>query len=627
MVSYLVGTLGLVFFVLFFYAFGSALRKDASDVTGNLLIGYIAHSLLVAIAVIPIQLGGLTFTILTVAVLGVLALALIFTGVRWASLGLSSTAPRFGAIVRENYFLVLITIALFVLYLLQTDLIWNNNHTDDGYYLLKIANLAYAEDPYGTINGTGYASAHEGLNTYHLSSIQSEMAVYSHVLGIDPAVFTRGFLNIFHYFLAAVTVSVFGRALSARAGMAASSYQYMATALLILSIEFRTIEKWQVLAAQDLWQFNGAMWYGGTLGRVAGMMWLLAPYLNARRLDWKIVAQVGVISVVLISKAAATLPIIIIAGLGYLVALAVTSDTRPVLRTLLLAAVLGAVGWVLTDKPHISALMNELFTRNLPSIVLWGSVALIVVAVGVFRTRELLRMAVVLATAFALMVIPELNDILENAAVVDFVARRAQTATYYTLIITAFISLSLLVVKFAARGFALIHVALAAAIGLASVASTVPVYGNPLTTLKFMAASPHIMPQDTALLSQRLEQMADGQMYDVYAPEWVEVKHRRHYVATILRVYAPHVRSVSAIPRFGAGSDPDFASYQLDDQSAYDTFTRHPSRETFENLNAVLEKFPIEAVVMPNAAFDEYAAEAGFTFAERIGDYWIYVRG
>lgn len=628
MIDYLIGALLLVVGTAFYAFVGAGIRKDTTYFGANLLVGYIGYSFLIAIVVIPMQLLGASFPLVVAGVVVVFLISVVASIRMWAVHGLARSLPSARVFLANNYFLIALALALFALFLLQTDLIWNNNHTDDGYYLLKIANLPHAADPYTTIHGTGYETIHQSLNSYHFSSHQSEMAVYTHIFRIDPVVFTRVFLNIFHYFLAAVTVCVFARELAKNAHLRipASAYQYTASVLLIFSIEYRTIENWEILAAQDLWQFNGAMWYGGTLARVVAIMWLITPHLAARRINARMIAQVGVVSVVLLSMAAAAFPIIVVTALGYLFAFVATSGRWKIAGSALILGILGLAGLLLVDKPHMSELMSEMFARNLTSVALWASVALVVIALAVFRTLELTRFAIILVFGFALMIIPELNDVFEHVAMIDFVARRAQTAGFYMLIIGGFVSLALLIAKFVRKLYVGIQLILATLLGLASVASTVPVYGNPFTTLAVMRESPHIMPNETVELSHYLQGLSGGEDLDVIVPEWVEVKHRRHYVATIIRAYAPHVRSVSAIPRFGAGTNPDFAPYSLTDQSAYDTFIRFPTHEHFERLAGVLEAFPIDVVAIPGDQLEPYVDMTDFELIDHVGRYWIYQR-
>ncbi|VEI12911.1 DUF6077 domain-containing protein [Trueperella bialowiezensis] len=626
--TYVLGAILIALFTVLFYAFGSALRRDASDVSGNFLIGYIAHSFLVAVFVIPMQLLRLSFTPVVIAVVGVAFLTIAASIIGWYRHRLWRTAPSLITAVKDHYFLVLIALALFLIFLLQTHIIWNNNHTDDGYYLLSVSNMPYEDDPYNVIFGTGFTAANTGLNTYHLSSIQSEMAVYTYLFRLDPLIAMRGFLNIFHYFIAAVTVAVFGRQMAKQLNVPSTHVQYMASALLILSFAYPTIENWNLLRAQDLWQFNTAMWYGGTLVRVVGILWLVSLYLSARKIDFRVVAQVGVISVVLISKAVAVLPIIVLTVIAYLLAFFATSGSRPWLRASAFIVILIGVGIALADRPELSEVSAHLGVVNRTSPLLWISAVFVTLAVFVLRKLEITRFAIILITLFALIHVPELNDIFENASMISFVASRAQTACYYALIIAGFVSLSLLLFVYARQSYVLVQFVLAAAIGASSVASTVPVNGNPVSTLSYMADNPRIMPEDTVQLSKRLEEMSGGEPLNVMTPEWVEIKHRRHYVATIVRVYAPHVRSISAIPRFGSGTDPDFASYGLDQQAAYDNVIRNPSEYQFDVLEReVLDEYPIDVVVLPGDSFDEYVAGSEFELTERIGVYSIYVRG
>ncbi|OFS67082.1 MULTISPECIES: hypothetical protein [Trueperella] len=626
MIDHLMGAGIFALFVFLFYGFGSALRKDASTFAENLVVGYIAHSFLIAFAVIPIQIFELSFTPALVAVSAVGVATASYTAVAWVRHGLVATALPLRRWLAENYFLFVLAAALFAIYLLQTDLILNNNNTDDGYYLLKVAGIAQAEDPFNMIYGTGFVNLAPGFNPYHLSSVQTEMGVYAYLTGIDPVVFMRATLNTFHYLLAAASIAWFARELGRSLGKPPREglYQYAASILLLFAFEYRTIEDWHILAAQDLWQFNSAMWFGGSIVRVMGILWIITPFLSARRIGWRQIAQVAVICVALVSKAAAALPVILVAGVGYLVAYAFTSTRRAAFGGVVLIGFFAGAGVTLAGAPATNGYVSEVFIANLTNPLVWLAAAAVIAGVVLFRTREWLRVGIVLVVVFVMMAVPEVNDVFEVVAMSDFVALRAQTTAYYTLLIAGFVALVLALAR--VRRQAVLQLGVAAVLGLGAVASTVPVYGNPIGTYRFMAANPHLIPKETAQLSERLEDMAAGEPLDVLAPEWVELKHRRHYLASILRVYAPHVHSLSVLTRFGTTWHSDYYHWDLVDQSAYDYFISSPGDEAYANLQAVLDTYPVQVIVIPGDSFEPYAENAGFELVDQVGEYLIYRR-
>ncbi|QTG75099.1 hypothetical protein [Trueperella pecoris] len=628
MMSYVLGAFVLAVFTTLFYGFGAALRKDAGGFAANLVVGYIGHSLLVALLVVPLQLLQAPFLAVVGSVSAVMAVTVAFTVVRWQREGLWDSGPGIKRLVGESYFLFLIAFSLMVIYLLQTDLIWNNNHTDDGFYLVKSATLPYLDQPFSTIYGTGFLDTSAAFNTYHLSSIQAEMSVYIYALNIDPVFFMRGVLNFFHYLLAAASVAWFAETLATGAflNLQRSWAQYTSAILLLLSFEFRSMDAWRLLSAQDLWQFNGAMWYGGSIVRVMGILWMITPFLNAKRIGVREIAQAMVIGVVLISKAVAAAPIIVIAGLSYLFAFIATSIRRRYIATIGLAVGVVIAGYAVNNQPEIDALIVSNVLRNITSPLLWLSALSLLTGLIIFRTTPLRRVVLIFVGLLAFMVIPVVNDIFETASVFDFVALRAQTTVYYTLTITGAVCVGMIVARYAERRFTALHYGLAFMLGVGSVASTVPAYGNPFGTLSAMASYPFLMPSDTAALSKKLEEMSQGHNLDAIVPEWVELRHRRHYVATVVRTYAPHVRSISAITRFGSSDSPDYPEWWMAAQSTYDAFIADPTEETYHVFSQILKRYPIDVVVMPHDGFEKFKAEDNFLSVDRVGDYRIYQR-
>ncbi|WP_255315678.1 DUF6077 domain-containing protein [Trueperella pecoris] len=623
--SYLLGGAWLVLFTAFFYGFGAAIRRQAAPFVQNLVVGYIAYSFMLAVLIVPMQFLGTSFVPVVMAVVAVFSLAVVFTLARWRSL---DRRPQATAFLRDNYFLVIVVVALMGIYALQTDLIWNNNNTDDGFYLVKSATLPYLADPFNTVYGTGFADTSTEFNSYLLSTIQAEMAVYIKLLGIDPVFFMRGVLNVFNYLLVAASISWFAKAIfdSTDVKVRSSWPQYSASILLLLAFEFRTMETWNIVAAQDLWHVNSAMWYGGTIVRVVGILWLVTPFLQSRRIGIREIGMAGVVSVVLVSKAAAAIPLIIVAGVGYLLAFALTAH-RYVWRGVLgLLALLLVAGVVLPGHSEIAFLIGRVMLANVASPALWASLALVALAAIAFRTRSILRMVIVLATVLAMMITPEVNDVFESASTLDFVAMRTQTSAFYTLIIFGFVSLVLLVAAFAPRPLVPLQFTIAVALGVGAVASTIPVYGSPMRTWNLMKEYPLLMPTDTADLSKKLEMMADGQPLDAIVPEYIMLHERRHYVASVLRTYAPHVRSISALTRFGPTDAAGYPQWGLGQQSAYDKFVTDPSPASHEAFAEILAAYPIDIVVFPHDGFEQFARRDGFELVERVGVYRVYER-
>lgn len=626
MTDYLLGIGWLISSTLICYGLGAAIRRQTASFAQNLVVGYMAYSFILAMLIVPIQLLARSFAPLVIAVVAALAAAVGLIVMRWRELW--ADRPKASELLKNNYFLVIVVVALMGIYLLQTDLIWNNNNTDDGYYLVKSATLAYLADPFTTVYGTGFDNTATQFDPYQLSSIQAEMSVYIYLLGIDPVFFMRGVLNVFHYLLVAASVSWFAEVIFTSTDLKTrpSWPQYSTAILLLFAFEFRTIETWNIVAAQDLWHFNSAIWYGGSIVRVVGFLWILTPFLQSRRIGVREIATVSAISIVLISKAAAAIPLILVAGIGYLLAFALSAHRYKWRSIAILGGVLLGVGLALPGRSDIAFLIGKVMLSNVTSPVLWSSALLLLAAVWLFPTLPIRRMFVVLATSVGMMIVPEVNDIFETASAYVFVALRTQASTFYLLMILGFIGAQLLLAKYARNVFLALQVFLAAILGFGAVASTIPVYGNPIHTLRVMKEYPLLMPTDTVELSKRLETMAQGKTLDAIVPEFITLHQRRHYVASVVRTYAPHVRSISALTRFGPTSLADYPEWGLSQQAVYDRFIADPTALTHQAFAQILETYPIDVVVVPHEGYDEFAGKDGFAFVGRVGVYHIYAR-
>ena len=92
-------------------------------------------------------------------------------------------------------------------------------------------------------------------------------------------------MNIFNYFLAVCTVDWFAAELNKRMAyrISKSMIQFCSMVLLIFAFEYTTLARTGLLMVQDSWQFSSAMWYGSSIPRVMGLLWLIVPFINREK--------------------------------------------------------------------------------------------------------------------------------------------------------------------------------------------------------------------------------------------------------------------------------------------------------------------------------------------------------
>lgn len=627
MYNYFVGGLFLFSSILFFYLLGIAILKHNQSLPKNILVGYLVYNLMIAIVLIPIQLLVLPWSFACVYVVLLSISCFIFSIIRIKKYKIKLIEVSLKHMIKKYYFLIILAILLFFIFLMQLDLIWINNHLDDGYYLVRIATLPFEDHLFSVTHATGLTENYGAFNTYALNVFELEASIYVYLLHLDPSVYCRIVLNTFNYFLAICTVYVLAETIiqSTKIKIKESFIQYLPIVLVIFSFDARVMQETGLLVVQDSWQFNSAMWYGSSLVRVLGILWIILPFIKNDKITFWDIVKVGSISLVLISKSSIALPVIFISGIAYLIAFFFTNGNKKwMILSAFIIVLMIVLGYFLPNNEYIETLINQLFEINKYSILLWGCFISILVFVFKNKNKISIRFSIILLVVLAFIALPEVNDSFELISMYDFVARRAQTTFYYTFVMFGYISFMILLYQYAPKFYKGVNILFCITLVVLSVASYTVANGNPLHSYNVMAHNYRLFPNSTIELGEELNDLALDEI-NVMMPQWVMSEGNRHALSVVVRTYAPKVKSISAIVRFGVTEGSEFSSFEVEDQDAYEQFRANPNDETFNALAKVLEKYPITALVFDSDIFEAYANGVGFEYVKTTNyGYRIY---
>lgn len=631
MINYLLCSLFFCASIAYLFLLGLSLTKDIKNLSKNVIIGFIFYSFITSFFLIIIQLFKLQWVFALYVVILTIILLGIFICMSLRRNKTLISKENIVALLKNNYFLFVIVFILFGIYLMQFDLIWINNHLDDGYYLTKIATLPYLENPFITNYSTGLLNLSETFDAYLLSSYETHASVYRFLLNVDPVIFCRFFLNVFNYFLAACTVSWFTIELNKNMSYKLSdkNIQYCSMVLLIFAIEYTFLSKTGLLDVQDSWQFNSAMWFGSSIPRVMGLLWLITPLINHKKIRLYDFFYVVACSFVLVACSSIALPIIVFAGVSYLIAFSLTSNQKNMqIFTIIVILIIILAGWVLPNDEGGNLIVLTHMGQNIKSILFLGSIGVTLLSFFIFKNVYVKRIVILLLTCFFLMLVPEINDFFEKVSIYSFVFARAQTCIIYTFIIFSFIMFIFIFNTLLRQKIKiLMGVSLGLLCGLCAL-SVVNVYGNPLYICKIMINNPYLMPNSTITLSKQLQSVAEKYNSDinVLTPEWVFPNNHRHSLAIMIRTYAPNVNSISAIGRYGVTEGNEFSGFTNEDFSIYNSFCQTQSAETINDLKQLLNNYPINCLVFPDGKFNDYMNEVGYVFETKADNYYIYIK-
>ena len=628
MFDYFIGAIALIIFSIFMYLLGNSITKNKNGFAMDFVIGYIVYSFCSALVLVPIQIIKLSwwfaFSYELLLFLG--CIVFIFFSLKTKRIQLS--VEKVKTLIKDNYFLVLITLLLFIVYLLQFDLIWINNHLDDGYYLTKIATLPYLEEPFSTNYSTGLIDSSSAFDSYLLSSYELENSIFLYILHIDPVIYCRVILNIFNYFLAACTISAFAQTILSNIKVCSNRHiQYFSIILLLFAFEYLFLERYGLLVVRDAWQFNSAMWYGSSISRMLGLMWILIIFLPVSKITIKEILEALALCVVLISKSAIAVPLLFVGGLSILGTDLFFSDSKKrIFSTSLLLLAIIIVGFLIPNNSVSNEAVLNLLISNKKSIIIYGSILFFLLgAIKYWNYIIIRKLIIVILFSLLLIIVPQINDSFEMLSQYSFVAMRFVSSLIYTFVIIAFIFFILFIKQINSilyKGFIVVSLG---ALFLGAIISTIPAYGNPLNVWKIMKDNYHIMPNSTIELSKVLGEYTEDSL-NVLGPDWVTIDNHRHALSVMLRVYAPNIVSVSAIPRFGVSEGNEFSSFGQEQQNIYNSFAINPNKDTYSQLSSLLGTYPVNCIVFNSDCFSDYAAQSGFKLYATTDMYYIYTK-
>lgn len=635
MFDYLIGLLFLLVFILYCYLFGCAIKKEPGNIPKKIIIGYISYSFLTATFLIPIQLLNFAWVFSVYSICFIWCFTIIFIIYRFKKNSIQLLNVSISNLVKKYYFLIFITIMLFIIFLFQVDLIWLNNHLDDGYYLVKVATLPYLKSPFLTDYSTGIIHTSEGVNSYLFSSYELELSVYRFILQIDPVIFCRAIINILNYFLLTCTVYSVARDIfyileDKFDFKKCYIIQFTSIIILLFSFNYIFMRDSGFLLVQDSWQFNSAMWYGSSIVRLMGMMWLLLPLFNIEKITIKEFVKIIIISFVLVSKSSIAVPIILISGFSFLISFLLTYINKYcVISGVALLILLYVVGYFLPNKETTNNLLLSILQQNEYSIILMVTIVIYICALIFMKNRKINRIIIFMIIIPLLMFLPELNDFFEMYSMYSFVAARVETNYIYTFIIIGTIFIFCFLYKLQSiylyrRRIGIIFVLLSLLVMNFSILSTVYSGSRVEQTIKIMVDNSGLIPQRTKLLSKFLG-TENRKLYTI-SPDWVNEQGYNHGVSVMLRLYAPNVISVSATGRYKPDDNSIYSTFAPTGQDVYNKFQSVPSDENFMQLSEVIDTYSINCIVFQNECFEPYAASLKFDLKGTILGYYVYVK-
>lgn len=654
MYNYIVGTFLFILLASGLYIFGSALLADDESMPYRFIIGYLLYSFFVAIGGIVIQVIKLPWIAFFVFMIILILSLFIFSVYRIKKYKVTIIPNGFKTFVLEHWFLFLLATTLLIIMLFCFIPIWFNNHLDDGYYINKMAIMPYTNEPFNISPSTGFLRESK-FDPYTLNTHELEASFYLFISKITPTVYARFFLAGFHYFLLANCVYALSKKIldSLDVKYNKKIIQFIPAIIILFAFNEIFLKRYNFMYLQDSNQFTNAMYYGSSVVRTMGIMFLILPFIDKPKITWKTVIAVIGISIVLISKSTIAVPLIFSVSLAYLFISFIVEGGKKRWIALGGLVIFTIVSYLISDRSglyEIREYSTRCFTNNAKDLVFMPTA--VIFGVSFFIKSNLIKKYnLILLTTLILLCAPIFANITSLFAVYAFVMGRANTAIFYTLVVSAYIYIYVLFIKFKLKEILIYAYSLVVfctltlgALYSISVAGGSVFYDEnggvsacSLTNaIRVIWHNKKLVPESTFLLGESLSRLAESTDEDinVIMRELDIVDNTTHALATSITAFAPTVHSVSAVFRYGpAPHNSGFEEYSSDDQMNYEKFVFQLGEETFKNFSSTLSKYPINCVVLPSFGYDGYMKKIGFHLFENVGDvnsgktFYIYYKG
>lgn len=628
----------LIFIVATFlyYGVGQTISKRKNDFSYNYLLGYFIFTFVAAVPGIIVQLLRLPWMVYCVYYILVSAIFLVFIIKKLVANG-EFSKDKFISFCKENYFLFLVSFILLFISFLYVWLFWANNHSDDGYYIGKIAEFPYMEDPFTTNPVNGF-SEHK-LSSYTLNTWELQASVLPYIFGINPIVYVRFYLNFITIFILVNSIKGFSYQVIHTFNLDniktnwIYTVQYIALIAIFFSFNSAFFEQTQLFNSNDLWQFNSGLYLGSSIIRTSGFLILFMFYIDRYQITIKDVLLAILLSVSFISKSSIALPLLVIFAIIHMIKILIYQEKY---KWILLGAFLVSIFIInlfIPNNQEAENVLHAYLSLNIHSVLFW-IMGIILVLSFFLKNSNINVLNLLVLIIFSLIYINPLNNIYELSSVYPFVAGRINLSFMYFLFVLASLYFYLGVLSYIRKQKVVVTLSLVSYIflSISSMLSFKLYTGSITDSLRTLSINNNIIPNSTIDISDELDRLSTQKDLYVLAPFLSFVNYRYHTFSVSLRFWAPEIKVVSVLGRFGTSEIEEYSTYTQEMQDRFDEFSRSPTLANFEDVKLILDNYYVNCVVVENNATETYLSEYGFinylNYKDSINDkeYYIFIK-
>lgn len=622
--NYCKAILFIIGYLTIIYIIGTAIGAKYSA-PRRFIYGYLLNTFIVSAAGIFTQMFAINWYIYYYFVLIVDLLMLIASIYKIRRDGIILFDGGFRSFVSNYWFLILVALIATSLVAIYNFELWDNNTTDDAYYLARMAYYPYIKNPYSIDPTTGFPSVHKIIDLRNFTSFEIEASVYIYFLKIYSTLFARGVMSFINYFIFSVSIYAFVEKVIEVSGLEVrrQNIQYYSIIMLLLCFETAQLAIHGIIDIRDGWMINHAMYFGASLIRSVGFIWLLIPVLEFEEDKKKSILLFVIMAFVLLAKSTVVIPIIAVVGIvGLAYHLILMKDKRILIYVVLLILFSFLLGnnWQNSLTNYTDGVYyNHLYDNLKSPIIIIFEVCILFIPF--IRRKKYLKTNILFALICIMFIIPPLNNIIEKTSVYAFVDKRAVSAFTMLIVLYAcilvlnevFIYITSIFKNVLVRniGFTLLSIIIA----LSSALTVDKSLNNLKQDLIVFKNNRYLAPSFIIDLADDLNNISKQtqKQLTILTPQFVSAQqdyHQRWYnrkkeipniaLAGSIRQFAPTVR----VPFARNGDDTLFEKYSA--------FLFYPNKKNFNTFIHAQRKSEVNCIVMWNKKGDRLLKDSGF---------------
>lgn len=516
-------------------------------------------------------------------------------------------------------------------------LLWSDNNLDDGFYISKIASLPYVNGMKNINYVTGLFQQLETFDSYLLNTGELEQSVYIYILSVEPTVYLKLFLSIFHYFLFCCCIyAITNKIIETCEFEIDKKYlQYTSVIAILFSYYPDFLVNNNLLIVQDSWQFNTAMFYGSSIVRTMGILLIFIPFINNSKIYMPDILAVICLSIVLISKSTIAIPLIFITCFSYLIAnLFYNKKIKYLSSGIFIFLSLALVSYLLPQNIDMQQEILSLVIANCKLPIILVCIVITILSFTL-KSPTINKLNLMMLIIFIFIVVNPFSNLFDLLSMYNFVAKRVLTTFIYTYVILNFIYLLIMVGKLSNGGFRIKWLSrftlIIVTVGAFVSTSTDSMY-NLLEKYSLIIENQNLVPNSTVNLAKTLDNYYLKTGQEVYMVMLERTTPNLYIEASsvMMRTFSQHIYPITAITRYGVTKGNKFSDFSQEDQQIVNNFISNTFYETYKPLNSILDNYPINCIVTINET--KYLSNSGFELYDTIIDekaqinYYIYIK-